>query len=98
MNKFIKFTTAQLSINNHIRNTGSVLINVNHIVSIKSHWAHMENALCEIRTINNASSFIVEGSMYKIMQIIERTGSKVGTVDIDLQLNKSVAQDLKVLD
>ena len=75
MNKFIGLNIARLDDNDKIRRTGSVLLNVDHIVSIEAQGPPREDSLCRIQTVNDPDPFIVEGSMIDLLDVIKRAGA-----------------------
>ncbi len=74
MNKFIGLNIATLDDNGKICRTGSVLLNVNHIVSIEAHGPPRKDSVCRIRTVDDPQAFIVEGSMIDLLDVIKRSG------------------------
>jgi hypothetical protein len=75
MSRFIGLNIATLDDNGKIRRTGSVLINVDHIVSIEAHGPPRKDSLCRIQTVNDPQPFIVEGSMIDLLDVIKRSGA-----------------------
>lgn len=95
MSRFIGLNIARLDDNDKIRRTGSVMLNVDHIVSIEAHGPPRENSLCKIQTVNDPQPFIVEGSMIDMIEVIKRSKSELHPIDTKKQVSQSV--DLNVL-
>jgi hypothetical protein len=98
MNKFIGLNIARLDDNDKIRRTGSVMLNVDHIVSIEAHGPPREDSLCRIQTVNDPQPFIVEGSIIDMIEVMKRTKSELHPIDNKKQASQSAEQELKVLD
>ena len=89
MNKFIGLNIATLDDNGKIRRTGSVLLNVDHIVSIEAHGPPREDSVCRIQTVNDPQPFIVEGSMIDLLDVIKRAGADFHAFDNSKQASQS---------
>ena len=89
MNKFIGLNIATLDDNDKIRRTGSVLLNVDHIVSIEAHGPPREDSVCRIQTVNDPQPFIVEGSMIDLLDVIKRAGADFHAFDNSKQASQS---------
>ena len=98
MNKFIGLNIARLDDNDKIRRTGSVMLNVDHIVSIEAHGPPRENSLCKIQTVNDPQPFIVEGSMIDMIDVMKRSKSELHPIDTKKPVSQSADQGLTVLD
>jgi hypothetical protein len=95
MSKFIGLNIARLDDNDQIYRTGSVLLNVEHIVSIESHGPPRKDSLCRIQTVNDPDPFIVEGSMIDLLDVIKRAGADFHAFDNKKTVSKKA--DLSVL-
>ena len=89
MNKFIGLNIATLDDNGKIRRTGSVLLNVDHIVSIEAHGPPREDSVCRIQTVNDPQPFIVEGSMIDLLDVVKRAGADFHAFDNSKQASQS---------
>jgi len=95
MNKFIGLNISTLDNNGKIQRTGSVLVNVDHIVSIESQGKPCIDSVCKVRTLHNAIPFIVEGSMIDLLDVIKRAGADFHAFD---NSKRKVLEHLKQLD
>ncbi len=95
MSRFIGLNIARLDDNDKIRRTGSVLLNIDHIVSIEAHGPPREDSVCRIQTVNDPQPFIVEGSMIDLLDVIKRSGADFHAFDNSKQASQS--EDFNVL-
>ena len=93
MNKFIGLNLVNLDGQDNVKRIGSVLLNVNHIVSIEAHGPPRKDSVCRIRTLNDKLPFIVEGSIIDLLDVIKRAGSDFHAFDNSKQA--SIEQRLK---
>ena len=98
MSKFIGLNIARLDDNDQIYRTGSVLLNVERIVSIEAHGPPRKDSLCRIQTVNDPDPFIVEGSMIDLLDVIKRAGADFYAFDNKKTASQRVEQGIKVLD
>ena len=89
MNKFIGLNIATLDDNGKIRRTGSVLINVDHIVSIEAQGKPCADSVCKVRTLHDAIPFIVEGNMIDLLDVIKRAGADFHAFDNSKRASQS---------
>jgi hypothetical protein len=97
MNKFIGLNIMGINEQDKIVRTGSVLINVDHIVSIEAQGKPSADSVCKVRTLHNARSFIVEGSMIDLLDVIKRAGVDFHAFDNKKQASQLAEQRIKVL-
>lgn len=95
MTKFIGLNIATLDEQGKIYRTGSVLINVDHIISVEAQGKPSADSVCKVRTLHNARSFIVEGSMIDLLDVIKRAGVDFHAFDNSKQASKKAEQRLK---
>ena len=95
MSRFIGLNIATLDDNGKIRRTGSVLLNVDHIVSIEAHGPPREDSVCRIQTVNDPQPFIVEGSMIDLLDVIKRAGADFHAFDNSKQASQSAQQRIQ---
>ena len=95
MNKFIGLNIATLDDNGKIRRTGSVLLNVDHIVSIEAQGKPFADSVCKVRTLHNTIPFIVEGSMIDLLDVIKRSGANFTAFDNSKQVSQSAQQRIQ---
>ena len=98
MTKFIGLNIARLDDNDQIYRTGSVLLNVERIVSIEAHGPPRKDSLCRIQTVNDPDPFIVEGSMIDLLDVIKRAGADLHAFDNKKEASQRVEQRIEVLD
>ena len=75
--------------------TGSVLINVDHIVSVEAQGKPSADSVCKVRTLHNARSFIVEGNMIDLLDVIKRAGADFHAFDNSKRASKAAEQRVK---
>ena len=95
MSKFIGLNIARLDDNDQIYRTGSVLLNVDHIVSIESQGKPCENSVCKIMATNTGRPFIVEGSMIDLLDVIKRAGADFHAFDNKKTASKKAEKRIK---
>ena len=95
MSRFIGLNIARLDDNDQIYRTGSVLLNVDHIVSIESQGPPREDSLCRIQTVNDPDPFIVEGSMIDLLDVIKRAGADFHAFDNKKEASQKAGQRIK---
>lgn len=95
MSRFIGLNIATLDDNGKIRRTGSVLLNVDHIVSIEAQGKPFADSVCKVRTLHNTIPFIVEGSMIDLLDVIKRAGADFHAFDNSKQASKKAEQRVK---
>lgn len=95
MNKFIGLNIATLDHNGKIRRTGSVLVNVDHIVSIEAQGKPFADSVCKVRTLHNAIPFIVEGSMIDLLDVVKRAGAEFHAFDNSKLASKKAEQRIQ---
>lgn len=95
MNKFIGLNIATLDDNGKIRRTGSVLLNVDHIVSIEAQGKPFADSVCRIQTVNDPQPFIVEGSMIDLLDVVKRAGADFHAFDNSKRASKKAQQRIK---
>ena len=95
MTKFIGLNTARLDEDDQMYRTGSVLLNVENIVSVETYGAPCENSLGKITVINSARPFIVEGNMIDLLDVIKRAGADFHAFDNNKTASKKVEQRIK---
>ena len=95
MSKFIGLNIARLDDNDQIYRTGSVLLNVDHIVSVESQGPPREDSLCRIQTVNDPDPFIVEGSMIDLLDLIKRSGADFHAFDNNKTASKKAEKRIK---
>ena len=95
MSKFIGLNIATLDQNDSIVRTGSVLINVDHIISIEAQGRPCDDSVCKVRTLHNHRAFIVEGNMIDLLDVIKRAGADFHAYDNSKQASKAVEQRLQ---
>ena len=95
MNKFIGLNIVRLDENDNMRRTGSVLLNVDHIVSIEAHGPPREDSVCRIRTLDDPQAFIVEGSMIDLLDVIKRSRADFTAFDNSKQASQSAQQRIQ---
>ena len=95
MSRFIGLNIATLDDNGKIRRTGSVLLNVDHIVSIEAQGKPFADSVCRIRTLDDPQAFIVEGSMIDLLDVIKRAGADFHAFDNSKLASKKAEQRVK---
>lgn len=95
MSRFIGLNIVRLDENDNMRRTGSVLLNIDHIVSIEAHGPPREDSVCRIQTVNDPQPFIVEGSMIDLLNVVKRAGAEFHAFDNNKQVYHS--EDFNVL-
>ena len=95
MNKFIGLNIATLDDNGKIRRTGSVLLNVDHIVSIEAQGKPFADSVCKVRTLDDPQPFTVEGSMIDLLDVIKRSGANFTAFDNSKQASQSAQQRIQ---
>ena len=95
MSKFIGLNIARLDDNDQICRTGSVLLNVDHIVSIEAHGPPREDSLSKINVIHSVRPFIVEGNMIDLTDVIKRAGADFHAFDNKKTASKKAEQRIK---
>ena len=95
MSRFIGLNIATLDDNGKIRRTGSVLINVDHIVSIEAQGKPCADSVCKVRTLHDALPFIVEGSLIDLLEVIKRAGADFHAFDNSKKASQQMSKRLK---
>ena len=95
MSKFIGLNIARLDDNDQIYRTGSLLLNVEHIVSIDTYGPPRENSLSKINVIHSVRPFIVEGNMIDLTDVIKRAGADFHAFDNNKTASKKAEQRIK---
>ena len=95
MTKFIGLNLARLDEDDQMYRTGSVLLNVENIVSVETYGAPFENSLGKITVINSARPFIVEGNMIDLLDVIKRAGADFHAYDNSKRASKAAEQRVK---
>ena len=95
MNKFIGLNIVTLDPQGKIRRTGSVLLNVDHIVSIEAQGKPCADSVCRIQTLDYKFPFIVEGSIIDLLDVIKRAGAEFHAFDNSKQASQKVEQRIK---
>ena len=95
MSRFIGLNIVRLDENNNMQRTGSVMLNVDHIVSIEAHGPPREDSVCRIQTVNDPQPFIVEGSMIDLLDVIKRAGAEFHAFDNSKLASKKAEQRIK---
>ena len=95
MNKFIGLNIATLDAQGKSQRTGSLLINVDHIVSIESQGKPCKDSVCRIQTLDDKYPFIVEGSMIDLLDVIKRAGADFHAFDNKKEASQKVEKRIK---
>jgi hypothetical protein len=95
MSKFVGLNIARLDDNDQIYRTGSVLLNVEHIVSVETQGKPCKDSLCRIQTVNDPDPFIVEGNMIDLLDVIKRAGGDFHAFDNNKTASQKVEQRIK---
>lgn len=89
MSRFIGLNIIGINDQDKIVRTGSVLLNIDHIISIEAQGKPCSDSVCKVRTLHNAKSFIVEGSMIDLLDVIKRAGVDFHAFDNSKQASQS---------
>jgi hypothetical protein len=95
MNKFIGLNLVHLDGQDNVKRIGSVLLNVEYIISIEAHGPPREDSVCRIRVLNDKLPFIVEGSMIDLLDVMKRSGADFHAFDNSKLATKMGQQRVK---